>query len=176
MDGYWPGPAQSVLVSMYAPAELRKNLFFQTRYAEIQNVYGESREKDAQKSYLQLRAKEFENHHSSAATPRKTIHELWATVFAFARDAGLDISEFEDPVVRKIRHVERYGLVGTDAEKELYGMYLGYWAARYRVAAAPTDRGEQVLGQMKNILCSFYTSTNEQRLAHGGPRLRAVGQ
>ena len=145
-DQFWPGPAQSVIVTSYAPRELRKNIFMKARYAELQNVYSESQSADAKKDYVELRKAEFSH-----------VEDLRQVMFAFARDAGFDTSEFSDPFLAKVRHAARYSIVGTPQEQELYSMYLGYWQGRYGLLHSGTlDQGRAVLDRMKTLIRQSY--------------------
>ncbi len=154
-DQFWPGPAQSVVVTSYAPRELRKNIFMRARYAEIQNVYSSSQAQDAKTDYVALRRKEFSH-----------VEELREVMYAFARDAGIDMSEFQDPGLAKVRHAERYSVVGTPEEQELYAMYLGYWQSRYGLLAhGAIEQGRATLERMKVLMSESYKRVEARRKA-----------
>ncbi len=149
-DAFWPGPTQSILLTSYSPPELRKNLFFRTRYAEVVNVYGVSRELDAKQNYSQLRAAEF-----------RSVEPLKAVMRDFARDAGADAIEFDDPLLAKLGHLERFHIVGNEAERELYAMYLQFWRVRYQVHAQAGGRDLDprimgILDEMRRLLTTSY--------------------
>lgn len=168
IDGYYPGYVHSVLVTYYSPKELRKNLFFKSRFAAIQNVYGISQEDDAQRTYKEVRGEALKNEGLE-----HDVYELEEVMKNFTRDFGVEAVEFSERLYCRFRHLARFTVVGSEREQDLYQMYLGFWEAQHRVRYEHLGpAGQAVLHRMKQLLHkSFEDLAREQETQSGTSRI-----